>query len=43
MSGYNDFQRILAEMKDKIKKNENKELYSSIPPGFDELFSKLKH
>lgn len=37
MTGYNEFQRILAEMKAKIATHENQ-----MPPGFEELFKGFK-
>lgn len=37
MNGYDEFQRILAEMKNKIAIHENQ-----IPSGFEELFKGFK-
>ena len=37
MNGYDEFQRILTEMKAKIAAHEN-----NLPPGFEELFKGFK-
>lgn len=38
MSGYEEFQRIMAEINYRKQMEENKNKFSSFPPGFEELF-----
>ena len=38
MSGYDEFQRIMAEINYKIRSKDNNTSYNSVPPGFEEIF-----
>ena len=45
MAGYEEFQRIMAEINYKIQMEENRKKFGlnyDLPPGFEELFKEFK-
>lgn len=45
MTGYKEFQQIMAEINYKIQMEENRKKFGlnyDLPPGFEELFSQFK-